>query len=145
MKKRFHLATVIGISLLVAALTYTLTYAAVQRRYSEQLSQEQQTSKRFAKLIRMLDIIDSDFVGDYDSEDLMDGAAEGIIAGTGDRWSFYMNEEDYKEYRASVANDYAGIGVTVVYDEEAGGLRVTFDETPEFPLALRIPGAEGPA
>ena len=74
MKKRFHLATVIGISLLVAALTYTLTYAAVQRRYSEQLSQEQQTSKRFAKLIRMLDIIDSDFVGDYDSEDLMDSA-----------------------------------------------------------------------
>ncbi len=124
MKKRFSLATVIGLALLVAALTFTITYGAVQRIYNEQLAEEQQTGKRFAKLIKMLDIIQTDFVGNSNEPELMDGAADGVIAATGDRWSFYMDEKSYQEYRSSVANDYAGIGVTVIYDQAAGGLRV---------------------
>lgn len=124
MKKRFNAATVVGLIVLVAALTFTLTYSAVTAAFSEQLSIERATSKRLSKIVNMVDVIESEFVGDYEFEELLNGAAEGIIAATGDRWSFYMDEEEYQQYKASTSNDYVGIGITVVFDEDAGGLRV---------------------
>ncbi len=124
MKKRFNLATVIGFVLLAAALSFMFTYFAVERQFENILQVEQNEQRQLKKLTRMLDIIDEEFVGDYDKDTLLDGAAAGIIAATGDRWSFYMTAEDYAEYQQSVLNSYVGIGTTVVFDTERNGILI---------------------
>jgi len=125
MKKRLNLAAlIIGVIVLTAALTFTITYTTVADVFSEQLMLERATSKRLAKIVNLVDTIDSSYVGEYEFDELLDGAAEGIVYAMDDIWSFYMDEEAYLEYKQQIANDYVGIGVSVVLDGESGGLRV---------------------
>jgi len=124
MKRRFNIATVIGLMALTAALTFAMMYFPLESRFNEQLAREKQNSDKYEKIDNLLKTIENDFVGEYDLETLMDGAAAGIISATGDRWSFYMSDAEYESYKQSVANEYVGIGVTVVYDEARAGLVV---------------------
>lgn len=49
-----------------------------------------------------------------------DDALRGLVNGLGDRWSYYLTEEDYKRVSENRANNYVGIGVTVNYQREEG-------------------------
>ncbi|MGI6040246.1 MAG: S41 family peptidase [Clostridiales bacterium] len=118
MKKKFNVATIIGLMLLVAVITFTITYLTVERQFQEQLAIEKSRDDVFNKLGKIVDIIDEMYIGEYDPDDLIDGAAYGLVAATGDRWSYYMNEEDYASYKDSIMNQYVGIGVTVTFDED---------------------------
>ena len=139
MKKRFNIATVVGLVLLAAALSFMFTYFAVERQFESILQTEQSEAKKLQKVSRVLSIIENEFVGDYDYDTLLDGAAAGIIAATGDRWSFYMTDEDYKSYMQSSQNAYVGIGTTVVYDAENGGILITrvHDNSPALAAGLQ--------
>ena len=77
MKRRFNAATVVGLVILVAALTFTLTYTAVTLVFRQPLRLDSATSERISKLVNVVDVIEGEFVGDYDFEELLDGAAEG--------------------------------------------------------------------
>jgi len=59
-----------------------------------------------------------------DTEADLDGAAdlalEALIDGLGDRWSYYLDEEDYLRVTTNRANSYVGIGITVVETDERG-------------------------
>lgn len=54
----------------------------------------------------------------------VDGAADqalyGLVEGLGDRWSYYLSEEDYLRVTQNRANNYVGVGVTVNYQREEG-------------------------
>jgi len=125
MKKRFNIATIIGLMILAATVTFTITYLTVERQFQEQLIYDKDRDVALNKLVKVLNTIENDFIGEYDKEELIDGAIYGIVAATGDRWSFYMDKEDYAEYQSSLMNQYVGIGVTVIYDEEKQGLIIT--------------------
>jgi carboxyl-terminal processing protease len=125
MKKRFNVATIIGLMLLAAAVTFTITYLSVERQFQDQLALDQTRDQSLNKVVKVLDTIENDFVGKYDPEKLIDGAVAGIVAATGDRWSFYMDKEDFKKYQTDIMNQYVGVGVTVSYDEKQAGLVIT--------------------
>jgi len=125
MKKRFNAATIIGLMLLAAAVTFTITYLTVESQFQEQLTVDKSRDDALNKIVKVLKTIESDFVGEYNQEELIDGAVYGIVAATGDRWSFYMNKEDYANYQSDIMNQYVGIGVTVTFSEEQQGLVIT--------------------
>ena len=78
------------------------------------------------------------FIDDYDEETLADAAASAMVTATGDRWSYYLSAADYQSYEESMNNAYVGIGVTIVLDEEAGGLRIESVEADSPALAAGI-------
>ena len=122
MKKRYNIATIIGLMLLAAAVTFTVTYLTVESQFQEQLALEKSRDEALNKIVKVLNTIESDFIGEYDEEALIDGAVYGIVAATGDRWSFYLNKEDFTQYQADLMNQQVGIGVTVTYDAEESAL-----------------------
>lgn len=67
-------------------------------------------------------VLEHYYIGDFDSAAIVDGAMDGMIAATGDRWSYYMNAEEYEEYKEYSANQYQGIGITVTPSEDGRGL-----------------------
>lgn len=82
---------------------------------------------RFAsayKYAAVLRLIDAQYVGDYELENVSDAALSGAISGLDDRWSYYMDAEEYEDYQNYSANVYQGIGVTIAKDEETGGFLV---------------------
>lgn len=69
--------------------------------------------------------IETEFVGQYDKTTLGQGAVAGMVSALGDRWSYYLNPEEFKAHQDALNNTYVGIGVTVELDQAAGGLRIT--------------------
>lgn len=78
-----------------------------------------------SKLEQLESLINDCFVGQVDTTALRDGAAAGMVAATGDRWSYYIPAAQYATYQQQKANAYVGIGVTVSTKDTSGGLPIT--------------------
>lgn len=57
--------------------------------------------------------IDSYYQGDYTDEELANGAAKGMVAALGDKYSTYYTQSEYDEVMKSIDGSYVGIGVTL--------------------------------
>jgi carboxyl-terminal processing protease len=69
-----------------------------------------------------------------------DQALSGLVSGLGDRWSYYLSEEDYQRVTANRANNYVGVGVTVSYEREEGLLVQSVTEGGPADQAGVLPG-----
>lgn len=105
---------------LVAALASVFTYFSVAPGKPVFLGQTDQSTK----LDEIKWYIDNYYIGEYTEEALYDGAAAGMIAGTGDRWSYYLTAEQYGSYMEQMKNAYVGIGVTISSPEDIEGFLV---------------------
>ena len=75
------------------------------------------------RYIEIKNVVDQRFIDPVDRNTLGDNAAAAIIAGLGDKWSYYMSPNEYKAYQLSATGEYAGIGMALL-KEEGGGLEV---------------------
>lgn len=80
--------------------------------------------KALVKYAQVMQVIRTEFVGEYDVSEISDAAMSGAIEGLDDKWSYYMDAETYASYQDYSANRYQGIGVTVAKDEVTGGFAV---------------------
>ena len=78
----------------------------------------------YSKLAEIQAYLDYYFVGDLDETQLLDGAAAGLVSGTGDRWSYYISAENVAAYQESVNNAYVGVGITIQQSELENGFEV---------------------
>lgn len=68
---------------------------------------------------------------DADLDTAVDAALDSFIVALGDRWSYYLDEEDYQRILDNRANSYVGVGVTVSLEGEDGILVISV--TPDGP------------
>ena len=112
-KKRFsllHLAILVPVTaVLTAGILLGVLYALV--------------GKEGLSLLEGLYLVNSRFVGEYDETQVVDSALSGMVDGLGDRWSYYLTQEEYEDQNQRRTNKYVGVGVTVDYGSEEG-LRV---------------------
>ena len=104
MKKLLRLMSYI----LVAALASAATFAAVAFEPRD----------GYDKLDEIRSLVDEKFIGDIDWKTAEDAAAEALIDGLGDRWSYYMSAESYATYLEQMNNSYVGVGITVTERED---------------------------
>lgn len=76
--------------------------------------------KEGLSLLESLYLVNNRFVGEYDETQVVDSALSGMVDGLGDRWSYYLTEEEYAAQNQRRTNQYVGIGVTVNYQAEDG-------------------------
>ena len=100
--------------LLVAVLASTATLAVDAWLQTEEMT----------KLEQLEDLIHSCFIGEADSVELQDAAAEGMIAALDDRWSYYMSAAEYLSHMETANNAYVGIGITISVEEGVEGFVV---------------------
>ena len=93
---------------LVAALASAATFAVMAFEPAD----------RYDKLDELKALVDQKFIGDIDWKVVEDNAAAGMIAGLGDRWSYYMSAESYQSYLEQMSNSYVGVGITVTERED---------------------------
>ena len=92
---------------LVAALASAVTVAAANVPREDN-----------AKLDELRALVDEKFIGEIDWKAAEDSAAAGMVAGLGDRWSYYMSAERYDSYLEQMNNAYVGVGITVTERED---------------------------
>ena len=94
--------------LAVAIVTAILTYvAAIGGVGSKQYLDD---ARRYIEIEK---IIDDNYIGDADYNELYNAAAAAMVKSIGDKWSYFMNAEEYEAYKLSSSNEYSGIGVSV--------------------------------
>lgn len=76
------------------------------------------------KLDELETLIQTVFIGEADKTAMEDGAAEGMIAALGDRWSYYIPADEYDAYLEQMNNAYVGIGVTISVREDEKGFDI---------------------
>ncbi len=76
------------------------------------------------RIVEARRVIEDYYVGSVDEETLTYGALAGLVDSTGDRWSYYMNEEEFQSYLDASANQYTGVGITVRASDDGRGLYI---------------------
>lgn len=120
------------IAILLTATIFTCVGALIGRKLAtsnplpaentqpeEIIEQNEQTrDAALAKAEEIFDLVDRYYVGEIDSTYMADAVATGIIAGTGDRWSYYISAEQFAEYMEGMNNSYVGVGITIRLENE---------------------------
>ncbi|MBQ4598384.1 MAG: S41 family peptidase [Clostridia bacterium] len=132
---------------------YTTTEATIQEPVEEEpkeltLEEEivQRTSEKIADLAKLYA---NYYVGELDVDDLVEGVAEGFVAYTGDKYGAYHPEEEYKELTTAYSGEFAGIGVSVIYNSDYGAIEIlnVMPDSPALDVDLQpddlIIGVEG--
>lgn len=88
--------------------------------------------QQFDTLLELMDIVDTYFYEDTDTDKLLDGAAAGLLNGVEDPYTFYYNAEDYRQMWEDDEGEYAGIGIQISGNYKTGICTVSrvFDGSP---------------
>lgn len=78
----------------------------------------------FTQKIKYLEnMIDEEYLGDINTDDLKEGVYSGLIYGLGDVYSRYYTKEQYEQENATTEGSYVGIGVSMQANP-AGGVQI---------------------
>lgn len=70
------------------------------------------------QLAAVKNVIENNFIFDYDEESLTAGTMAGMVEKLGDPYSRYLTTEEYEEFTYEVLGEFGGIGVTMRLDDE---------------------------
>lgn len=87
-----------------------------------------------------LKMVKSKYIEDVDMDKLVDGAVTGIAESTGDPYTRYMDEDEYKELLNGGNDTYGGLGIHISYDSETGGIIILgiMPDAPALEADLKI-------
>ena len=68
---------------------------------------------KYPKLVELAEVIDTQYIGEYNPDDIAEAAANAMVTATGDRWSYYVSADDLQAHVMAAANKYVGVGITV--------------------------------
>ncbi len=75
--------------------------------------EEYERYKQFDTLLDLMDIVEYGYFEEYDVQDMLDGAANGLLMGLGDPYTFYYTPEAYAELWEDDEGEYAGVGIQI--------------------------------
>lgn len=76
-------------------------------------NEEYERYKQFDTLLELMDLVDYAYFEEYDVQDMLDGAANGLLLGLGDPYTFYYTPEEYAELWEDDEGEYAGVGIQI--------------------------------
>ena len=127
MNKKISLGFAIVLMSFAVLLTFMVTFVSANNSYNKMLATAELSDKVTLKLAELDRKARELYIGEIESQKILDGIAEGYVKGLGDRYAEYMNAERYAEYLRGNQGKLVGIGVEVLPSEYKGGvIEVTF-------------------
>lgn len=78
------------------------------------ISREQyERYQQFDVLIELMDMADMYYYEEIDTQAMLDGAANGLLQGLGDPYTFYYTPEEFAELWEDDEGEYAGVGIQI--------------------------------
>lgn len=123
----------------VATYYITSRMAASAPSEDHSYSSDEYTEAKVEKLVYLIDKLEENFLWDIDEEEMWNSIYKGLMSGTGDIYSEYMTEEEYKEYQETLEGSYSGIGIQMTNDD-TGNIRIVtvYKDTPAYEAGLQV-------
>lgn len=93
----------------------------------------------YADLEELRQIVDEYFYQEADKQDMLDGAAMGLLYGLDDPYTFYYDPEAFAKMWEEDEGEYAGIGIQIMADYTTGLCTVTrvFLDSPALAVGIQ--------
>lgn len=131
-----------GTILVTWQITYNYVKKEMDSKYTKVL-QDVTSANDISRTMYSVDsILRSSYIGEIDDEKLLDYTITGYVYGLGDKYASYMTADEFEDYiKENVDGKKVGIGVTCVFDYDAGGLYLlsVYDGTPASKASV-VPG-----
>lgn len=139
MRKKISVGATVVAVLLGCLVTFQVTYLSLQNKFEERYlgeavnaingstsstwqSSVASDSTFMERLTNKLREVDSlyrmYYIGELDDQELMDSVIAGYVAGTGDDYAAYYNEENYKALMTDLGGEMVGVGISVIYNPD---------------------------
>jgi len=92
------------------------------------------------RYIEIKDIVDEKFIDVVDRGTMGDSAAAAMVAGLGDKWSYYMSADEYKTYQLYSSDEYSDIGLSIMKDASGGYQVISVNPGSPAAWAGLVPG-----
>ena len=70
------------------------------------------------RYIEIKDVVEEQYIDEVSRQTLGDYAAAAMVSGLADKWSYYMSADEYKTYQLNSANEYSGIGMSIMKQDD---------------------------
>ena len=129
MKRNHVIASVLAFALLTAVCV-SASAAAALPMFKQQgditISREEYNRlKQYEKLDLLMQLVELYYYEDVDTDEMLESAAVGLIAGIGDVYSVYYTKEDMEAFNEETEGEYAGIGCQLLADPTDQMITVT--------------------
>ena len=110
--------------ILTAIITFTVTYLFIYGRITRDVDGAEATSEALkddtykAKLSKIRQLIDEEYLCDVDENALRESTIKGYVEGLNDIYSEYYTPEEMSELLSEMESSYTGIGVYITLDTE---------------------------
>lgn len=81
--------------------------------------------RQYEKLDFLMQLVETYYYEDVDTDEMLESAAVGLIAGIGDVYSMYYTKEDMEAFNEETEGEYAGIGCQLLADPTDQMITVT--------------------
>lgn len=123
------MASVLAFALLTAVCVSASAAAALpmfKQQGDVTISREEYNRlKQYEKLDLLMQLVELYYYEDVDTDEMLESAAVGLIAGIGDVYSVYYTKEDMEAFNEETEGEYAGIGCQLLADPTDQMITVT--------------------
>ncbi len=119
MKKKIEIGTVIFIIIVAIVLSCLVTYMYLTSLMPSLVAKE----SLYDRIAEIDKTIEKRYVGEIDKDTAMDSLLSGYASGV-DKYSTYLNKDNYSAYTSQMDGKYSGIGISVKYMASTGLFKV---------------------
>jgi len=142
--KRNHIIAALLAVLLLISLCMSAGASAMLPMFKQQgnvtISREEYDRLRqYEKLDMLLQLVQMYYYEDVDTDEMLESAAYGLVAGVGDVYSTYYSKEDMDAFNEETEGEYAGIGCQLLADPSDQLITITrvFKGSPAEEVGMR--------
>lgn len=143
MKKRISIGTAVAIALIVAIVTFQVTFVLTLGHAADKYSRSSADGDFLSEAMERLEELDAiyreNYVGELDDEALLDGILKGYVAGTGDLYGYYYNADELNDFISDINGEAVGIGVSVIFNADYNCIEIinVFPDSPALEAGLQ--------
>ena len=133
MNKKISLGLAISLIAITCAVTFILTSFYSLRSFNKKVVDVNEKAAKYSSLQSLDSYVRDNYYGKIDEDELNDGILKGYVEGLGDKYSRYLNEEEYLEEQSEEQGKLIGLGLTLAKDENG---YISIEEIlPDSPVA----------
>lgn len=136
MSKKISIGTAVILMLLAVLVTFQLTFMALSNKYQSELNELTVSQDIYAKLAAVDELYRTLYIGEIDEKTLTDNLIRGYVLGTGDKYAYYLDEEQFAEMMASNNAELQGIGIMVIYQNDMIEIISVMPDSPALEAGL---------
>ena len=113
--------------IVVSLITFILTTVVMYNKFSS-LSDKNTVasgnSKLNSKINSIKKVLERDYLGEIDEEELVEGAIKGYVDGLDDEYTEYFTKEEMEEFKTETEGNYVGIGIYMMQNTKDNNIVV---------------------